>query len=44
MSNFTSRVTGTIPLQQNVDGKLLKICKKVMSIVDLDKNQLKLVT
>ena len=44
MSNFKSRVIDTTPSQQNLCGKLLKICKKVMLLVGLNKNQLKLVT
>ena len=33
----------TLP-QQNLDGKLLKVCKKMMLVVCLDKNQLQLAT
>ena len=43
MSNFKSRGTDTTLLQKNL-GNMLKICKKAMSIVSLNKNQLKLAT
>ena len=43
-SNFKSRDTDTTLSQQNLGGKLLKICKKVMLFVGLDKNLLKLAT
>ena len=41
---FKSRATDTTLPQQNLCGKLLKICKKVMLIVGLNKNQVKLAT
>ena len=36
--------TNTTLSEQNLSDKLLKICKKVMSFVSLDKNKLKLST
>ena len=44
MSNFKSSVTNTTLSQQNLNSKLLKVCKKVMSVVGLNKNQLQLAT
>ena len=38
MSNFKNGDTDTTLSQQNLSDKLLKICKKVMSIVGLNKN------
>ena len=40
MNNFKSSATNTTLSQQNLGGKLLKVCKKVMLVVSLDKNQL----
>ena len=40
MSNFKNRVIDTTLSQKKFSGKLLKICKKVMPIIGLDKNQL----
>ena len=42
MNNFKSRATDTTLPQQNLGSKVLKICKKVMLIMGLNKNQLKL--
>ena len=42
MSNFKNSVTNTALSQQNLSGKLLKVCEKVMSVVGLNKNQLQL--
>ena len=44
MSNFKNSVTNTALSQQNLSGKLLKVCKKVMFVVGLNKNQLQLAT
>jgi len=37
MSNFKSSVTDTTFTQSNLGDKLLKVCKKVASLMSLDK-------
>ena len=41
---FKSTVTFRKISQQNLGCNLLKVCKKVMLVVSLDKNQLQLIT